>query len=230
VGDLVADGAILEFTPGDPGKPRIKFELHEFVLHDLGSNGTMTFQAALSDPEPPGEVRAMGRLGPWKSHDPAQTEITGAYSFRHANLGVFRGIGGFLASDGKFHGMIRQLEVEGSTDMPDFGVTSSTHKVRLGSQFHAVVHATNGDVELRDVTAHFGNTTIVSRGNIAGQPRQKGKTASLDVVVREGQIQDLLLLFVKSQRSPLTGAVSLKARVAIPPEQRPFSPECGVAG
>jgi hypothetical protein len=48
-----------EFTPRDPGKARIKFEVHEFVLHDLGSNEAMTFQAALSNREPPGEIRAM---------------------------------------------------------------------------------------------------------------------------------------------------------------------------
>jgi AsmA-like protein len=118
--------------------------------------------------------------------------------------------------------MIEHLEVEGSTDMPNFEVTSSAHKVRLGSQFHAIVNATNGDVELRDVTAHFGNTTVVSQGTIAGQPQQKGKIASLDMVVREGHIQDLLLLVVKSAHSPLTGVVSLKARAAIPPGPRPF--------
>jgi AsmA-like C-terminal region len=222
VGVLVANGAILEFTPRDPRKSRLKFDVHEFVLHDLGSNGAMLFQTAVSSPEPPGEVRATGRLGPWRADDPAQTQISGSYSFQQANLGVFRGIGGILSSDGKFQGMLKHLGVEGSTDMPDFEVTSSTHKVRLSTQFRAFVNATNGDVELQDVSAHFGNTTIVSEGSIVGQPKQKGKTASLDMVVREGRIQDLLLLFVKSQRSPLTGAVSVKAKAAIPPEQRPF--------
>lgn len=222
VGELVANGAILEFTPRDPRKVPIRFEVHEFVLHDLGSNGAMAFQTALSNPEPPAEVRARGQLGPWKSDDPAQTQITGAYSFRQANLDVFRGIGGILASDGKFQGRIEHLEVEGSTDMPDFEVTSSAHKVSLGSQFHAVVNATNADVVLRDVAAHFGNTIVISHGTIAGQPRQKGKIVSLEMVVREGRIQDLLLLVVKSARSPLTGVVSLKARAAIPPGPRPF--------
>jgi len=222
VGELVANGAILEFTPRDPWKLPIRFEVHEFVLQDLGSNGAMAFQTALSNPEPPGEVRVIGQLGPWRSDDPAQTQLTGVYSFRHANLGVFRGIGGILASDGKFRGMIEQLEVEGSTDMPNFEVTSSAHKARLGSQFHAFVNATNGNVVLRDVTAHFGNTTIVSQGTIAGQPKQKEKIALLDMVVREGRIQDLLLLVVKSAHSPLTGVVSLKARAAVPPGPRPF--------
>jgi hypothetical protein len=32
VGELVANGAVLEFTPRDPGKSRLKFEVHEFVL------------------------------------------------------------------------------------------------------------------------------------------------------------------------------------------------------
>jgi hypothetical protein len=222
VADLVANGAILEFTPRDSRKSRLKFEVHEFGLHDLGSNGAMSFQTAVSNPEPPGEVRATGRLGPWRADDPAQTQILGSYSFRQANLGVFRGIGGILSSDGKFQGMLKHLGVEGSTEMPDFEVTSSAHKIRLSTQFRAFVNATNGDVELQDVSAHFGNTTIVSGGSIAGLPKQKGKTASLNLVASEGRIQDLLLLFVKSQRSPLIGFVSFKAKAAIPPEQRPF--------
>ena len=222
VGELVANGAVLEFTSRDPGKSRLKFEVHEFVLHDLGSNGTMSFQTAVSNPEPPGEVRSTGRLGPWRADDPAQTQISGAYSFRQANLGVFRGIGGILSSDGKFQGMLKHLSVEGSTDMPDFEVTSSAHKVRLSTQFRAFVNATNGDVGLQEVSAHFENTTIVSEGSIAAQPEQKTKTASLQMVVKDGRIQDLLLLFVRAQRSPLTGVVSLRAIAAIPPEQRPF--------
>jgi AsmA-like C-terminal region len=228
VGDLVANGAIVEFTPRDPRKSRLKFEVHEFVLHDLGSNGAMAFQAAVSNPEPPGEVRAIGRLGPWRPDDPAQTQILGSYSILQANLGVFRGIGGILSSDGKFQGMLKHLSVEGSTDMPDFEVTSSAHKLRLSTQFRAFVNATNGDVELQEVSAHFGNTTIVSEGSIAAQPGQTGKTASLDMVVKDGRLQDLLLLIVKAQRSPLTGVVSLRAIAAIPPEQRPFLQEVKV--
>lgn len=222
VEDLVANGAILDFTSADPGKSRIRFEVHEFVQHNLGSRGVMPFQTALSNPEPPGEVRATGNLGPWKADNPAETEIFGSYSFRQANLGVFNGIAGILSSEGKFEGILKHLGVEGSTDMPDFEVTSSGHPIRLGSQFHAFVNATNGDVELRDVSAHFGNTTVVSKGSIAGGPAQKGKTASVDMVVREGRIQDLLLLFIKAQRSPLTGLVSLTANASLPPEQRPF--------
>jgi hypothetical protein len=183
----------------------------------------MSFQTAVSNPEPPGEVRATGRLGPWRADDPAQTQILGSYSFRQANLAVFRGIGGILSSGGKFQGMLKHLSVEGSTDMPDFEVTSSAHKVRLSTQFRAFVNATtNGDVGLQEVSAHFGNTTIVSEGSIAAQPEQKTKTASLQMVVKDGRIQDLLLLFVRAQRSPLTGVVSLRAIAAIPPEQRPF--------
>jgi AsmA-like C-terminal region len=222
VDDLVANGAILDFTSPDPGKSRITLEIHEFVLHSLGSSGVMPFQTGLFNPEPPGEVRATGSLGPWKAGNPAETEIFGSYSFRQANLGVFNGIAGILSSDGKFKGILKHLGVDGSADMPDFEVTSSGHPIRLGSQFHAVVNAINGDVELRDVSAHFGNTTVVSKGSIVGRPTQKGKTASLDMVVREGRIQDLLLRFIKARRSPLTGIVSLTAHASLPPGQNPF--------
>jgi hypothetical protein len=200
VGELVANGAVLEFTPRDPGKSRLKFEVHEFVLQ---------IWAAME------RCRSKRRC-PTRNHREKYARLAAWVR------GVYRGIGGILSSDGKFQGMLKHLSVEGSTDMPDFEVTSSAHKVGLSTQFRAFVNATNGDVELREVSAHLGNTIIVSQGSIAAQPGQKSKTASLDMVVKDGRIQDLLLLFVKAQRSPLTGVVSLRANAAIPPEQRPF--------
>ncbi len=220
--DFVASRAVLDFTSLDPKKSPVTFQVHEFDLHNLGTSGVMPFQTALSNPEPPGEVRATGSLGPWRADNPAQTEIFWLVFVSASRPRSLQRYCGILSSDGKFKRILKRLGVEGSTEMPDFQVKSSGHAIRLGSQFHAVVNATNGDVELRDVSAHFGNTTVVSKGSIAGRSTQKGKTASLDMVVREGRIQDLLPLFIKAQRSPLTGSVSLTGHASLPPGQSPF--------
>jgi hypothetical protein len=75
---------------------------------------------------------------------------------------------------------------------------------------------------MRDVNAHFWNTTVSSAGNIEGHVGEKGKTASLELVVREGHIEDILFLFVREPRAPLTGIVNFTANTTIPPGQRPF--------
>src|SRR5581483_8978238 len=107
---------------------------------------------------PRGEVVANGRLGPWNRNDRAETPISGSYSFRDADVATISGIGGLLSSDGEFHGSIRQLEVQGSTDTPEFEIVRTGHRFPLSTQFAAVVNATNGEVVLNHVDAHVMRT------------------------------------------------------------------------
>jgi hypothetical protein len=222
IGKFVANGATLEFLRREPGQQPLVFAIREFSIEDLGSQNRMRFQTALLNPQPPGEVRASGHLGPWRTNPPSETPIAGSYSFRRADLGVLKGIGGILSSEGKFQGMLREIEVQGATLTPDFEVTRSGQKFRLATTFHTSVNGTNGDIELPDVNAHFWNTTISSAGNIAGHSGKRGKRASLELAVEEGRIQDILLMFVREPRAPLTGIVSFRAKITIPPEKRPF--------
>ena len=141
-----------------------------------------------------------------------KTAVSGDYIFRDADVGVFRGIAGLLSSSGKFAGVLDRIEVQGVTDTPHFTVTSSSHQVQLRTQFHAVVNGENGDTFLDPVAANFWKTTVWSQGNVAGRAGQPGKTASLELAAKNGRIQDILLLFVKSQRAPMSGAVSFRAK------------------
>jgi len=185
VDNVIANGSTLEFAHRNPEKRPLGFAIHEFTIEDLGGRGPMRFQIALLNPQPPGEVRATGRLGPWRANQVSQTPIAGSYSFQRADLGVFKGIAGILSSEGKFQGMLREMEVQGATLTPDFEVTRSGHRFRLATKFRAAVSGTNGDVVLRDVSAHFLNTTVNSAGSIEGHAGEKGKTASLELAVRD---------------------------------------------
>ena len=219
---LVADGAILDVLPRvSSGRPT-HFVLGKFRLHGLGGNHALSFQTMVENPEPPGELQASGSFGPWKTGSAATTSISGRYSFRHANLSVFRGISGTLSSDGAFRGTFRQLEVQGTTDTPNFEAANSGHTFHLSGQFRALVNATNGNVDLQQAVALLGHTTIAAHGTIANQPSQKGKTTALDFSVRDGRIEDVLLLFVKDRRAPLMGITSFGAHITIPPGQQAF--------
>ena len=182
----------------------------------------MSYQVALTNPKPPGEISATGQFGPWRENNAGQTPVSGNYLFQNADLGVFRGISGILSSKGKFQGVLDHIEIQGATNVPEFKVTSSSHKVQLETQFHAFVNATNGDTFLQPAYAHFWRTTVVSAGSIAGISGQKGKTTALDLAAKDGRIQDVLRLFVKTERAPMTGVTSFKLKALIPPEKRPF--------
>lgn len=222
VDDLIADGAILEVASREADKQPLKFSFHNFVLSDVGSNGPASFHARLSNPEPPGEITTSGKFGPWNEDDLGKTAVSGEYLFQQADLGVFRGIAGLLSSSGEFSGMLDRIEVQGVTDTPSFTVTSSSHQVQLRTQFHAVVNAENGDTFLEKIVTTFLKTTVLSEGSVAGGSGQPGKTASLELAGKDGRIQDILLLFTRSPRAPMSGTVSFHANVAIPPGKRPF--------
>jgi hypothetical protein len=221
IDNLIADGAVLEVARS-AGEPPLKFSFHNFLLRDVGSRGPASFQAKLSNPEPPGEITTAGKFGPWNPDVVGKTAVAGDYLFEQADLGVFPGISGLLTSSGKFSGVLGRIEVQGTTNTPSFRVTSSTHQAPLETQFHAIVNGENGDTLLEKVAATFGKTTIWSDGSVEGKTGQSGKTTSVELATKQGRIQDLLLLFAQSKRSPMSGTVSFRAQVTIPPGTEPF--------
>ncbi len=221
IDDLIADGALLEVLR-DQGEQPLKFSFHNFTLSNIGSRGPASFQARLSNPEPPGEITTAGKFGPWNADHVGQTVVSGEYWFEQADLGVFGGIAGLLSSSGKFSGMLDRIEVQGSTDIPHFTVTSSSHQVQLRTQFHAVVNGENGDLLLQKVSATFLKTAVWADGSVAGAGEQPGKTASIEIAARDARIQDVLLLFARSQRAPMSGILNFHAKLAIPPAGKSF--------
>ena len=222
IDDLEADGAILEVARSQTDQPPLKFVFSSFALSHIGSDGPASFKARFSNPEPPGEISTTGEFGPWNADQVGKTAVSGEYLFQHADLGVFRGISGLLSSSGKFSGELDQIQVDGATDVPLFAVDDSSHPVQLRTQFHAVVNGENGDTVLKQVTATSGQTTVWTEGSVAGVPGQNGKTASLELTAKDGRIQDILLFFTDSPRAPMSGIVSFKAKVSVPPGPRPF--------
>ena len=222
ISKFIADGATVDFLQREPGKKPFTFAIHQFLIQDLGSRTAMHFKITLSNPKPPGEISASGTLGPWRHDSPASTPVSGTYAFQRADLGFFHGVGGILSSDGKVSGTLKEMQVQGTTITPDFEVTRSHHPFRLATNFRALVSGTNGDVLLQSVNARFWNTNLGAQGRVAGITGQKGKTAVLEFAARQGRIQDILFMFIREPRSPLTGLVTFKATTTVPPDEGPF--------
>ena len=101
---------------------------------------------------------------------PVRLRSAGSYNFENADLGVFKGIAGILNSTGNYQGVLRNLEVDGQTETPDFRLTHFGTAMPLETTFHATVDGTNGDTWLHPVRATLGQSHFTAEGEIVGSP------------------------------------------------------------
>jgi len=212
--EIIADGTVLEVASKTPGKDPLTFDISKLTLHSAGVDRPMSFDAVLRNPKPPGDIKSRGNFGPW-SQDPGDTPVSGDYTFRNADLSVFKGISGILSSDGRYHGTLDHIEVDGTTDVPHFELKKRGQALPLKTRFHSIVDGTNGDTELRPVNALLGRARILAEGAVKGTPGVKGKEVALDVTIQAQPLEDLLRLAVDDE-PPLTGLVTLKTKLDLP--------------
>lgn len=216
VDEIHCDNTQLNVLPKRPEKPPLMFDIHRLTLRSVGKDRPLSYQAALSNPQPRGEIQASGEFGPWNGDEPGLTPVSGTYTFDDADLATFKGIGGILSSAGQFRGVLERIEVEGETETPDFRVGFAGNPVPLHTEFHAIVDGTNGDTLLQPVHARINQSSLIAKGGVVSMPGRKGKTIHLDVTVSEARLQDLLRLAVKG-RPPMTGAIVFNTKFELPP-------------
>lgn len=215
IDEVIADGARLETIPAKAGKVPLVWDLKKLTLHDSGPERPTSFSATLTNARPPGEIESSGSFGPWEREYPAQTPVSGKYTFRHADLAVFHGISGTLSSDGNYSGILERIAVEGRTDIPDFAVSIAGNRVDLATEFHALVDGTNGTTYLQPVVARFGHSTLTAQGVVDTTPGKPGQIISLDVRVQNGRLEDMLRMAVKG-KPPMTGVVAFHTKLLLP--------------
>ncbi len=216
IDEIIADGTTLTTIPRDSWKEPLQFEIQHLRLYGGGPADAMKFDAALTNAKPPGAIKSSGTFGPWDKEEPGGTPVSGSYTFRDADLSVFKGITGKLSSDGEYHGSLGHIEVKGTTDVPDFRLTISGNPVHLTTQFQAVVDGTDGNTYLQPVLGQFGHTSLTAQGSVEGKRGVPGKTVSLDVVEQAGRLEDLLLLAMKG-KPEMRGVVRFHTKLVIPP-------------
>jgi hypothetical protein len=229
IGELVTNGARLEIARAD-SKPPLIFQIHSLALKSVSRDRPFSFDAALTNALPPGEIVSHGQMGPWNRAEWGKTPVSGSARFEKADLNALAGIGGTLSSEDRFEGTLERIGVTGTAVIPDFVVKMGGHPNDVRARYRVEVNATNGDVLLQNAETTITKTTIVASGKIAGQPGAKGKTTSLDLQVKKGRIQDVLNLFVSDPNPPLDAATDFQASVQVPPQGRPFLKELDLRG
>jgi hypothetical protein len=212
-----ANNALLVTLRAQPGKKPRAFPIQHLEIKDLSFSQPASFRATLTNPIPVGEIHTVGQLGPWNSVDPANMPVAGDYTFENANLATIRGISGILSSRGKFSGPLDYIQVDGQTQTPNFALRISGNPVDLLTDFSAIVDGTNGDTILKNVTGHFGGTTVVTDGKVLESSDAKGRKIMIHAVVKQGRIEDLLRLAMKSNKPTMIGRARLETSLQIPP-------------
>ena len=217
---LMATDATLFLAVREPGIPPREFHIHRLAMSAVGVDRVMAFQAALNNPRPAGEIETAGTFGPWQKDEPSLTPLRATYTFSHADLGTFKGIGGILDSEGAFGGILERIEATGSTTTPDFRLSISGNPVPLTTHFEAVIDGTNGNTVLKHIDATLGQSRLVVSGTVIGRRGIDGHTIMIDATIPNGRLDDVLRLAVKGKIPPLTGDIEVKTKILLTPGDR----------
>jgi AsmA-like C-terminal region len=230
VDKFMSDGAQLIINTLKPGKLPLEFNIASLKMTSIGPDAPLHFDADLTNPKPVGNIVSSGSFGPWQAENPRQTPVSGTYSFRDADLGTIKGIGGILSSTGKYTGTLENIVVDGATDTPDFRIAISGRSVPLHTDFHAIVDGTSGDTYLQPVNGKILDTSLVAKGSVVRTDNPKGHHVELDVTIDKGRIDDLLKLAVRTNPPVMTGYVRLKTKLDLPPGEPDVSNRLKLAG
>jgi hypothetical protein len=228
--DVRADGCELAILPQDPSKAPLIFHIHRLQLDSAGPDVAMLYHATLTNAKPPGLIQCDGAFGPWVADNPAESPVNGRYRFDNADLSVFKGIAGRLHSTGAYRGRLNEILVDGETRTPHFRLTVCGNRVPLETKFHAIVDGTNGNTLLEPVEAKLADTTFDVRGGVVRNAGEQGKTVQLDVLLKQGRIDDLLQLAVKGNRPAMHGGVALQMKFTLPPGTGEIADRLGLEG
>jgi hypothetical protein len=216
VDELVADDAKLVIIPRDRSRLHRTWVMHRLRLQNVAVDSEMPFESTLTNAVPPGQIVTSGAFGPWHRDDPGHTPIEGRFTFENADLGVFKGISGTLASAGTYSGRLETIRATGETDVPNFKTDVGGQEVPLHASYDAVIDGTNGDTRLDRVDAKFLNTALTATGGVYDVEGVKGRDVKMSVVIDNGRLEDVMRLAVKAGTAPMTGGLRLQSSFVIP--------------
>jgi hypothetical protein len=212
---LIRD-AKLAILPSDPDKVPLRFDIYSLVLTSAGRGVAMHYDAALTNPKPPGKIHSRGKFGPWSAEQPGDTPLAGEYTFEKADLDVFQSIAGILNSTGSFEGTLDSIHARGEATVRDFRLKRANNPVPLQTRFEVLVDGTNGNTILQPVHAVLGSTRFTTSGAVIKHEGDRRRSIRLDVSMPHGNLRDVLRLAMKG--SPfMEGELVLKTLIDVPP-------------
>jgi AsmA-like C-terminal region len=215
--EIVCNNTSLIILPKKRDKDPLEFDIHDLVMQSVDAHKRFDFHGNLTNAKPKGEIFTKGTFGPWDAEEPGDTHLSGTYDFRNADLSPLPGIGGTLSSNGRYKGQLNRLEVEGLTDTPNFSLDPVGRPVPLHTNFSATVDGTDGDTYLHPVRATLLHSLIIANGSVIRSSSKSGHVIALEVTAPSARLQDILRLATKSNEPLMSGEVTIKAKMLLPP-------------
>lgn len=222
--------AQLSFVPRETGRTPLTFAIHELEVEDIGFGLSMPFTATLTNPVPRGLVRARGAIGPIVETNAEATPVAGDYTFENADLSTINGIGGMLQSTGKFSGPLTAIAASGEATVPDFSLDLGGKPAPLTARFETLVNGTDGTTELKKVDATLHQTDMTVTGAISNLEGPGRHDVDLSIDIPDGRIEDVLSLVLDTPQPVMSGDVTIKAHMKLPPGESRVRDRIEVSG
>jgi hypothetical protein len=220
VAHLEASNAVLDYFVHSNPQP-VRVTVNELRAQHVSSTTSIGYSIQLSNSEVPGSIESEGTFGPLNLKQTGNTPVRGHFSYKNGNLTPVQAVAGTLFANGNYSGSLADIAVRGTAQVQNFTVRGSSHSRNVSADYQLAVNAINGDVGLKNISATFDNSAIVSTGVISARA-PKGDLASLGLTSQHARVQDLLDLFISSKQAPLTGDVSLTAHFDLPATYKSF--------
>ena len=220
LGEVFTKDAVLEIAQEGDGP--LRFEIHRLSLKSITNSSPMSYDLAMRNAQPPGEIRATGKLGPLDTQHLDNIPLSGSYTFDQADLGVFERNRRNAFRQGRISRRVGQ----------DRNARNYRH-AKFRSDAQQTCRAAENKIlrhRRRNRRRHhpafrgrsFLRTAVHVEGSVAGKPGQPGKTTTLNITVRDGHVDDVLRLFVKANKPPMEGQINIHAHAVLPPGSQPF--------
>lgn len=217
--DIIIDdigGSDLRLDLGRTGSPPLRFEVRSAEAGPIRPDRVLRFRVAGTNPLPRGVLYAEGQAGPWNQDGARSAPLSGWFRFENADLGTIPDLRGVVTTNGAFGGTVAHTSVKGELTARGFEVNSNGHPVDLRTHYSVTVDTSQGDLTIDDVVAQWAQTALRASGTIAGRRGSQGKTVDVNLSVRHGRIEDLMLLVMHSSPT-LAGEVDFEGRAVWPP-------------
>jgi len=198
------------------------YPIHDLIIRNLHRGNTVLYSLDMGNALPAGHILSHGSFGPLKPQALGDTALSGQFAFSDVALKDIGGISGVLSSYGSFQGTIATIAAGITTHVPDFAVGHGT-PVALNGWLRGSVNGLNGDVTFQDIVLKTGATTVNAHGRIVALKKDEPKTTDLDLIVKDGRVEDVLRPFLHGT-VPLLGTASLHSHAHVEPaaKDKPF--------
>jgi hypothetical protein len=220
IDEIVAEHAQLEILPSAGNPTPLDFELTNLRVKNVSSARAADFSATAVSSKPQVQIDTTGRVGPWNSSDPGVTPLQGDFKMRIADLATFPGLKGALASEGRFKGVVKQIEISGEAVASEFGLSLSECPQPLHASFQASLNASDGSAAIHRMSGTLRNSSFAANGLVRNIQDDGLRDIVLNLSVNDGRLEDVLSLAEKSQTSPISGALRVRAKLEIRPGEQ----------